>query len=94
MKGRFWTTIVYPESCRVNWQDYLEERGLVFAVSPLHDKDIEEATGQPDIVDNILVRDHRIINGIDAIGQFFHVHFCAFQSFEFCHMKPPKLDPS
>lgn len=46
MKGRFWTTIVYPESCKENWENYLEERGLVFAVSPLHDKDIDP-TGEP-----------------------------------------------
>lgn len=40
MKSRYWAFIVYPESVLENWRDELEEQGLVFAVSPLHDKDI------------------------------------------------------
>lgn len=39
-KARYWSFIVYPESTREDWQMVLCELGCVFAVSPLHDKDI------------------------------------------------------
>lgn len=39
MKSRFWSFILYPESCKNDWKDYLIEHGCVFAVSPLHDND-------------------------------------------------------
>lgn len=42
MKSRYWTFIAYPESVIEGWLDKLEETGLQFAVSPLHDKDIEK----------------------------------------------------
>lgn len=44
MKARIWAFLMYPESTRENWtKDWinkLEETGIQFAVSPLHDKDI------------------------------------------------------
>ena len=40
MKSKFWCFIAYPESAPENWKDILSERGLCFAVSPLHDLDI------------------------------------------------------
>lgn len=46
MKSRYWAFIVYPESVKGNWKEELEETGLQFAVSPLHDKDIDP-TGEP-----------------------------------------------
>ena len=50
MKGRIWAFIMYTESYRENWReewkDKLEQTGLQFAVSPLHDKDIN-ADGSP-----------------------------------------------
>lgn len=42
MKSRYWTFIVYPESAKENWKEEMSSRGLVFAVSPLHDKDINQ----------------------------------------------------
>lgn len=39
-KSRHWTFIVYPESVNPNWIDFLIETGLPFAISPLHDKDL------------------------------------------------------
>ena len=39
-KSRYWAFIVYPESVVENWKDKLIELGCVFAISPLHDKDI------------------------------------------------------
>lgn len=40
MKSRYWTFLVYLDSSPENWKELLSERGLVFAVSPLHDKDV------------------------------------------------------
>lgn len=45
-KERYWTFIVYPESVKQNWKEYLQETGVQFAISPLHDKDINP-TGEP-----------------------------------------------
>lgn len=40
MKSRFWSFIIYPESGLEGWIDTLIEMGCVFAISPLHDKDV------------------------------------------------------
>lgn len=40
MKSRFWSFIVYPESGVEGWIEELIQMGCVFAISPLHDKDI------------------------------------------------------
>lgn len=40
MKSRYWSFIVYPESVKGDWIDILVNLGCVFAVSPLHDKDV------------------------------------------------------
>lgn len=40
IKKRNWTFLVYLDSAPENWRDLLIQRGLQFAVSPLHDKDI------------------------------------------------------
>lgn len=45
-KKRLWTIVLYPESAPENWRDELKMRGLIFAVSPLHDKDVN-ADGEP-----------------------------------------------
>lgn len=39
-KARHWAIVVYPESAPENWKELLEEKHLAFAVSPLHDKDV------------------------------------------------------
>lgn len=44
-RTRYWTFIVYPESAPQNWRDILQKTGLQFAISPLHDKDIN-TTGE------------------------------------------------
>ncbi|MCI5967272.1 MAG: replication protein [Tenericutes bacterium] len=41
MKGRNWAFVMYPESMPANWFDILEKTGLPFAISPLHDKDVD-----------------------------------------------------
>ncbi len=46
MKGRNWAFVMYPESMPENWYELLEGTGLPFAISPLHDKDINP-TGEP-----------------------------------------------
>lgn len=46
MSSRYWTFIVYPESVVSGWESMLEETGVEFCISPLHDKDIDP-TGEP-----------------------------------------------
>jgi len=38
-KSRAWAFVAYPESVPENWQDILQQTGLEFAISPLHDSD-------------------------------------------------------
>lgn len=45
-KARYWTFVAYPESLTCNLVDFLSKNGLVYAISPLHDKDID-ITGEP-----------------------------------------------
>lgn len=40
VKKRNWTFVLYPESAPEDWIDIIIQRGIVFAVSPLHDKDV------------------------------------------------------
>ncbi len=40
LKKRNWGGVVYPESAPEDWKEILKLKGLTFAVSPLHDKDI------------------------------------------------------
>lgn len=42
IKKRNWGCVVYPESLPDNWLEILQLKGLPFAVSPLHDKDIDD----------------------------------------------------
>lgn len=45
-KTRNWCAIVYPESAPCDWIEQLRDLHLPFAISPLHDKDID-CTGEP-----------------------------------------------
>lgn len=40
IKKRNWGGVVYPESAPEDWIDTLKLKGISFAVSPLHDKDV------------------------------------------------------
>lgn len=40
VKKRNWTFVLYPESAPKDWQEKLKLSGLMCAVSPLHDKDV------------------------------------------------------
>ena len=42
IKKRNWGAVLYPESLPSNWLEILQLKGLPFAVSPLHDKDIDD----------------------------------------------------
>lgn len=42
VKKRHWGFIVYPDSAPENWREILTETGLPVAISPLHDKDVNE----------------------------------------------------
>lgn len=46
IKKRNWGAVVYPESAPKDWEEILKLKGIAFAVSPLHDKDINP-TGEP-----------------------------------------------
>ena len=39
-KKRCWAFVIYPESAPKNWEEILRISGLLCAVSPLHDKDL------------------------------------------------------
>lgn len=39
-KHKYWQFIIYPESSISYWRDVITERGLAFAVSPLHEYDL------------------------------------------------------
>lgn len=43
--GRNWAFVMYPESMPEDWYERLQATGLPFAISPLHDKDLD-ATGE------------------------------------------------
>ena len=40
LKGRNWAFVMYPESMPEDWFERLQMTGLPFAISPLHDKDV------------------------------------------------------
>lgn len=46
IKKRNWAFVLYPESAPADWFDRLKQSGLMGAVSPLHDKDVN-ADGEP-----------------------------------------------
>lgn len=46
IKKRNWGGVIYPESAPVDWEEILKLKGIAFARSPLHDKDINP-TGDP-----------------------------------------------
>lgn len=45
-RTRNWSFIIYPESAPQDWKEQLQEEMTPFAVSPLHDEDINEGTGE------------------------------------------------
>lgn len=47
IKKRYWAFVLYPESAPENWRDMLQQTGLPVAISPLHDKDINEGSTEP-----------------------------------------------
>lgn len=46
IKKRNWGAVVYPESAPTDWKEILKLKGITWACSPLHDKDINP-TGEP-----------------------------------------------
>lgn len=40
-RTRNWWFVLYPESAPKNWQEILDELHIQYAVSPLHDKDVD-----------------------------------------------------
>ena len=46
IKKRNWTFVLYPESAPEDWREQIKISGLMTAISPLHDKDLNP-TGEP-----------------------------------------------
>ena len=46
IKKRNWAFVLYPESAPADWFERLKQSGLMGAISPLHDKDVN-ADGEP-----------------------------------------------
>ncbi len=46
IKKRNWTFVLYPESAPSDWMEQMKLSGLLAAVSPLHDRDVNP-TGEP-----------------------------------------------
>lgn len=40
VKSRYWAAEVYPDSAPSDWRDIIKISGLVAAISPIHDKDV------------------------------------------------------
>ena len=40
VKKRNWTFVLYPESAPADWREQLQKTGLLCAISPLHDRDV------------------------------------------------------
>lgn len=45
-KKRNWGAVIYPESAPEDWKEILKLKGMAWACSPLHDKDLNP-TGEP-----------------------------------------------
>ena len=43
-KSRYWTFVGYPESLKEGYISILNDTGLEFCISPLHDRDINEVS--------------------------------------------------
>ena len=46
VKKRNWTFVLYPDSAPADWKEKIKLSGLMCAISPLHDKDLNP-TGEP-----------------------------------------------
>lgn len=46
-RARTWAFVGYPESLPTNWRDELDALSVPWCCSPLHDKDVNETTGEP-----------------------------------------------
>ena len=45
-RTRTWVAVVYPESAPPNWREILDEQHIEWAESPLHNQDVDFATGE------------------------------------------------
>ena len=45
-RTRVWAAVVYPESAPENWRQLLDDEHIEWAESPLHEFDVNEATGE------------------------------------------------
>lgn len=46
VKGKYWCFVLYPESSPTNWHEVLNKSGLAWAMSPLHENDLNADGGK------------------------------------------------
>lgn len=46
VKKRYWWCVIYPESLPEDWMQIIADTGLPCALSPLHQYDVDEGTGE------------------------------------------------
>lgn len=45
-RARIWAAVVYPDSAPENWRQLLDDLHIEWVESPLHDRDVNETTGE------------------------------------------------
>lgn len=63
-----WTCVIYPESVPENWREILGELMIPWAVSPLHDKDVN-ADGEPKKPHRHLLLSFRTVKAYEQIKE-------------------------
>lgn len=48
VKCRYWLAILYEESVKLDYIDFLQSLGIKFALSPIHDHDLKDTEATPD----------------------------------------------
>lgn len=70
---RNWESVLYLDSCSDDWLDILEDFGIKFAVSPLHDSDI---------ISKLDVEQNSDYYSLDDIGKLKKPHYHVYLIFE------------
>ena len=63
-----WTCVIYPESMPENWREILGELMIPWAVSPLHDKDVNP-NGEPKKPHRHLLLSFRTVKAYEQIKE-------------------------
>ena len=77
-RARIWAAVVYPDSAPENWRQLLDDLHIEWVESPLHDRDVNETTGELKkahwhIVLSLLIRYHRYHHHLSRFRHHQHV---------------------